>query len=227
MRRGRRTARRDVSASTALGRDDLDDASAAWLRALGSSGAERDAAHARLHDLLRRAAHREVRRRAAQLRTTGTELDDLAAQAATDALVAILARLDDFRGESRFTTWAYKFVVLDVSSKVARHRWHHDAPPAAETDWSALPDRLGIGPEAFAVQRDLVRAVRRAVEDDLTEHQRRVFVAAVVDGTPLDVLALELGSTRGALYKALFDARRKIRERLVSDGYLDTLVRHR
>lgn len=204
----------------------LDEDSTTWLRGLGADGAERDAACARLHDLLRRAARREVGRRAAQLRTSGTELDDLALQAADDAMVSLLGKLGEFRGESRFTTWAYKFVVLEVSSKVARHRWHHDAPTVGESDWSALPDRLGTGPEAYAVQRDLVRAVRRAVETDLTEHQRRVFVAAVLDGVPIDVLAIELGSTRGALYKNLFDSRRKIRERLVADGYLDTLVRH-
>ncbi|MDM7853820.1 RNA polymerase sigma factor [Cellulomonas alba] len=223
----RRAAAEEPQRVTATRGGALDEASTTWLRTLAADGAERDAACARLHDLLRRAAHREVARRAGQLRTTGTELDDLALQAADDAMVSVLGKLGEFRGESRFTTWAYKFVVLEVSSKVARHRWHHDAPTVAETDWSALPDRLGLGPEAYAVQRDLVRAVRRAVEAELTERQRGVFVAAVLDGVPLDVLAIELGSTRGALYKSLFDSRRKIRERLVADGYLDTLVRHR
>ena len=72
-----------------------------------------------------------------------------------------------------------------------------------------------------------VRALRRAVEDELTEHQRRVFTAIVVDGVPLDALAAKLGSSRNALYKTMFDARRKLRASLVANGYLcENPVRH-
>jgi RNA polymerase sigma-70 factor (ECF subfamily) len=63
--------------------------------------------------------------------------------------------------------------------------------------------------------------VRRVVEDELTEHQRRVFVAIVVDGIPADALATRLGLQRNAIYKVIFDARRKIRRALVAKGHLD------
>ena len=101
----------------------FDSASEEWLKNL--TGSERDAAVGRLHELLVWAARREVHRRSTGLRVTGPELDDLAFQAAADALVSVLAKLHQFRGESRFTTWAYKFVMFEVSTKLARHFWRH------------------------------------------------------------------------------------------------------
>src|ERR1700727_1185490 len=100
-----------------------------WIRALAATGAEQEAALARLHALLLRIAQGELRRRAGRLRIAGPELDDLAYQAAADALLAITAKLGQFRGESRFTTWAYRFVIVEVSAKVGRHFWAN--PPAS------------------------------------------------------------------------------------------------
>jgi RNA polymerase sigma-70 factor (ECF subfamily) len=171
--------------------------------------------------MLLRIAHGELRRRSGQLRITGPELDDLAYQAAADALLAIMAKVGQFRGESRFTTWAYKFVIFEVSAKVGRHFWAN--PPAAmdAEDWDRLPDRFGLEPARAAERRELASAVRRAVDEQLTPRQRQVFVAIVLDGVPLDALAIRLGSTRNAIYKTMFDARRKLRAALAAHGYLD------
>ena len=87
--------------------------------------------------------------------------------------------------------------------------------------WERIPDRFSAGPAEHAESRELAGALRRAVTEALTERQRDIFVAIVVDGIPLDALAAELGSTRNALYKTMFDARRKIRAHLVAHGYLD------
>jgi RNA polymerase sigma-70 factor (ECF subfamily) len=151
----------------------------------------------------------------------GRELDDVAHQAAGDAMLAILGKLGDFRGESRFTTWAYRFVILEVSAKLGRHYWRN--PPVAldAGQWERLPDRFGIDPARQAEAAGVLAEVRRVVDDELTAHQRRVFVAIVVDGIPLDALAAELGLRRNALYKVIFDARRKIRRALVANGYLE------
>ena len=93
----------------------LDAESEEWLRSLHADGAERDAAIERLHGLLLRAARFEVARRRPGLpHLRGDELDDIATEAADDALMSILRRLDDFRGASRFTTWAYKFALLEL-----------------------------------------------------------------------------------------------------------------
>ena len=166
-------------------------------------------------------AHAEVRRRDNRLRLAGPELEDLADQAADDALLAITAKLHTFRGESRFTTWAYAFVIREVSNKLGRHFWRRPTTTMETADWERLPDRFGMGPAESAQHRDLLLALRHVVEEELTDHQRRVFTAIVVDGTPLDALAVRLDSNRNALYKTMFDARRKIRAALVAKGHLD------
>ena len=170
----------------------LDADSAEWLRVLADAGPRREAALARLHELLLRIARGEVRRRGPRLQITGPELDDLAHQAAADALIAITGKIGQFRGESRFTTWAYKFVIFEVSAKIGRHFWRHPSVPFDAEDWDRLPGRFGFDPAQEAEWRDLLAALRRAVDERLTARQRRVFVAIVLNGVPLDTLVLEM-----------------------------------
>src|SRR5258708_23938818 len=133
-----------VGGTPAAARLDLE--SAEWLRVLGEVGPRREAALARLHELLVRVARGEAARRGPRLRISGPELDDLACQAASDALLAITGKIGQFRGESRFTTWAYKFVIFDVSAKVAMHFWRHPSVPLDAEDWDRLPARFGFDP---------------------------------------------------------------------------------
>jgi RNA polymerase sigma-70 factor, ECF subfamily len=200
---------------------DLDGESSAWLSRLAAGGGERRAAEGELYARLVRIASAEVRRRSASTPVTGPELDDVAHQAAADAMIAMLGKLGEFRGESRFTTWAYRFVILEVSAKLGRHYWRN--PPVAldAGQWERLPGRFGLDPVRHAESAAMLAEVRRVVKDELTEHQRRVFTAIVVDGIPLDALAAKLGLRRNAVYKVIFDARRKIRQSLVANGYLD------
>jgi RNA polymerase sigma-70 factor, ECF subfamily len=197
----------------------VDHESVEWVRDL--AGGQREAAQARLHAELLRIARGEMHRRAPGLRVSGPELDDLTHQAAADALLAIIAKLGQFRGERRFTTWAYKFVIFEVSTKVGRHYWRHPTVPFDAEDWDRLPDRFGFDPAHESEAREFVTAVRRAVDDELSERQRRIFIAIVVNGVPLDALVAELGTNRNAIYKTLFDARRKLRATLVANGYID------
>jgi RNA polymerase sigma-70 factor (ECF subfamily) len=111
-------------------------------------------------------------------------------------------------------------VVLEVSSKLGRHFWQRPAVVLDAAGWDRLPDRFGISPAEYAERQDLAAALRRAVEEELTERQRRVFVAIVVHGVPLDALVVQLGSSRNAIYKTMFDARRKLRAALAARGYL-------
>ena len=140
----------DETPVTATG---LDPESAWWLRVLAETGPPREAALARLHELLVRVARAEVRRRGPRVRIAGPELDDLACQAAADALMAITGKLGQFRGESRFTTWAYKFVIFEVSAKIGRHFWRNPGVPLDAEDWDRLPDRFGFDPAREAEWR--------------------------------------------------------------------------
>ena len=198
-----------------------------WVRELSGTGPQRETGLARLHELLLRIARTELQRRSGQFRISGPELDDLAYQAAADALLAIDLKLGQFRGESRFTTWAYKFVIFEVSAKLGRHFWAHPAIPMDTEDWDRLPDRFGPDPARETELRELADAVRRAVDEQLTPRQRQVFVALVLNGVPMDALVVQLGSTRNAIYKTMFDARRKLRAALAANGYSgDQTSRH-
>jgi RNA polymerase sigma-70 factor (ECF subfamily) len=192
----------------------LDDESRAWLADLRSSGTAHDDAVERLHDLLLRAARFEVARRRPTLpHLRGNELDDIALEAADDALMSVLARLDDFRGLSRFTTWVYKFGLYEAAAKLRRRAWQGREIPLEPESWGMF-ETASHGPHETLEQSELLEAVKDGIETALTPHQRQVLVALAVNGVPIDVLAERLGTTRGALYKTLHDARRKLRDEL-------------
>src|SRR3954447_8052503 len=186
----------------------------AWLAALRGPAGVREEAVAELHDLLLRGARFELNRRRQTLsHVPYGEFDDLATQAANDALVAILAKLDTFRGASRFTTWAYKFVLLEAGVKARRRAWH-GREVSLDVDSSPLLRDVRPSAQQRLEEAETLAAIRDAVRTALTPHQREVFAALALNGVPIDVLAERLGTTRGALYKTLHDARRKLRATL-------------
>jgi RNA polymerase sigma-70 factor, ECF subfamily len=196
----------------------MDEESRQWLDELRSDGAVRDQATARLHDVLLGAARFEVARRRSTLpHLRGNEPNDIAHEAAADALMSVLARLDDFRGASRFTTWAYKFALLEAAVKLRKRAWQGREVPV-EPETLGLFSSGMLGPDAEVEQNELVAALQNGINEVLTPHQRRVLVALAVNGVPIDVLADRLSTTRGALYKTLHDARVKLREHLEAQG---------
>jgi len=190
-----------------------------WLVGLRADGRKRDRMTALLYDDLLRVAHIEVRQRGTGRGITGPELDDLAHQAAADAMMAVISRLDEFRGESKFTTWAHRFVALDVMHKLGRHFWLRPFVPL-ENDEIAGPGPATEDPEEMVQWRALLEGVRRALDQDLTARQRSAFVELVWHGNTPEGLARQLGTNRNAIHKMVFDARRRIRTRLAADGLL-------
>lgn len=189
----------------------------AWVRALRSSGTEREEAAARLHALLVRAARFELIRRRGAWNDWSESLDDLAVQSADNALSALMAKLDHYRFESRFTTWAYKFAILEAAVLARRRSWQ---------DRELLTDPHSCARLSHATRdltddlaaRERLRQVMGAIQTELSPHQREVLTTLVLDGVPIDVLAERLNTSRGALYKTLHDARRKLRDVLGSEG---------
>ena len=183
----------------------------AWLEALRSEGAERQAAAEKLHALLLRAARFELARRGGMLDGAGRDtIEDLATHSANDALSAILGKLDEYRFESRFTTWAYKFAILEAAVRTRRRAWQDRELPIEPDAWSLLPART-LEPSEQLEQRERLTAILDAIRTELSPHQREVLSALVLAEVPIDVLAERLSTTRGALYKTLHDARRKLR----------------
>jgi RNA polymerase sigma-70 factor, ECF subfamily len=192
-----------------------------WLTVLRADGPEREQAVARLHELMVRAARFELgRRRAALSHVRGEELDDIAMQAANDALMAVLAKLDDFRGASRFTTWAYKFALLEAGVKLRRRAWQEREVVLESDAWAAFADR-GSPIQAELESAELLGHLKEAIDSCLTPHQREVFVALALNEVPIDVLSERLDTTRGALYKTLHDARKKLRGELAAAGLVE------
>lgn len=192
------------------------DPSLDWVQVLRASGPERDAALRRLHELLVKAARHQVWRMRAQL-AAATDVDDIANQAADDAMVAILGKLDTFAGRSHFTTWAYKFAILNAAVHVRRQCWRDRDVPLDDPD--LIVERAPT-PDAYAEASELGAVLVTAVSVVLTPHQRRIVVALLIDEVPVDVLAERLGTSRNAVYKTLYDARVALRAHLRATGYL-------
>jgi RNA polymerase sigma-70 factor (ECF subfamily) len=173
---------------------------------------------AELHCLLLRAATFEVRRRSiAYPDLRASDHDDLARQSADDAMMSILRKLGDFKGQSRFTTWAYKFAIVEAGAKVRRQAWRQRELPYGSMHLLEVRDDAP-SPHQHAETQDLLAALREEIDRQLTAHQRTVLVAIALNDVPIDVLAERLNSTRGAVYKTLHDARRKLRAALAARG---------
>ncbi len=91
-------------------------------------------------------------------------------------------------------------------------------------DDAAFVDELRkAGASAYVLKqsasRELLDAVRVAIQEQLTERQRDVLLWTTVAEVPIDVLAERLDTSRGALYKVLHDARRKLRACLLERGF--------
>jgi RNA polymerase sigma-70 factor, ECF subfamily len=192
-----------------------------WVEALSIPGPRQDHALRVLHTLMVRAARRQVQRMQPLLGGVGVQLvDELANQAADEAMMTLLGKLATFEGRSRFTTWAYKFAVLQAATVVRSVSWRNRD---VHLDGLELLPDLDPHPGQYAEAADLAAAVRAGLDTELSAHQRRIVVALLVDGVPIDVLAERLGTTRNALYKTLHDARKRLRAHLCRTGHLGDL----
>jgi RNA polymerase sigma-70 factor (ECF subfamily) len=193
----------------------LDRDSQVWVERLDPTSPEYTEALEELYNLLLKAARFEVGRRRNSSAELSDDSEDLARQAAADGLRAVVENLGEFRGQSRFTTWAYKFALLEAARSVRRHAWQSRELPLEPASWHLTQDGRADVDHDFEVAQRLA-ALRVAIQTDLNRDQRQVLVATTLNQVPIDVLADRLGSTRGALYKTIHDARRKLREALAA-----------
>jgi RNA polymerase sigma-70 factor (ECF subfamily) len=205
----------------------IDAESQSWLDRLTPGSPDLERGIEELHSLLLKGARFEIRRRlATHPHLRGADYDDLAQQSADDALLSVLRKLDDFHGESRFTTWAYKFALLEAASAVRARSWQgREIPP--EPEWWTLPRSTGTSSQEKLETKELLGALKTAMTTALSPHQREVLVAVALNDVPIDVLATRLGRSRGAIYKTVHDARRNLRAAIAARGIGPGDVLHR
>jgi RNA polymerase sigma factor (sigma-70 family) len=182
-----------------------------WLAAL--RGPRRDQALADLRTML-------VRGLRAALRGGANGAESLVEDFAQEALIKILANLDSFRGESRFTVWAQKVAIRTAFAEMRRRKWRdvslEEASLRRNESVSMSVDSLA-DPEQVATQRTIMVEFRRLVDEELTDKQRRALLAAL-GGMHLEEVAQRMGTNRNALYKLLHDARKRLKRRMVAEG---------
>lgn len=191
-----------------------------WVNGLAGRGVDHERTCRDLHAILLRAAKFEVGQRRTAHQLGGADLDDIACQAASDALLLIIRKAGEFRGDSRFTTWATRFVRFEVRAKLrqyaSRHRTVALAPEHQEQLVAANSD-----PSVQAEGQELAEAIHRVVNDRFSSHQRTVFLALLMrDATPAD-LASRMGLNANAIYQIAFRARHCLRRQLRANGFLD------
>ncbi len=108
--------------------------------------------------------------------------------------------------------------MFEVSAQVARHAWQRRPPEVEQLAWDRLPDPMARSSEERLEQRARLEVLSCAIAE-LTERQREVFVAVALNDVPIDVLAVKLRTNRNAIYKNLFDARRRLRARMAAAGH--------
>lgn len=152
-----------------------------------------------------------------------TDLEAQVDDFAQDAILRILDKMDTFRGESRFTTWAQKVAVRVAFTEMRRQRWKdislEDLLPEDSGDFTPLvladpsPD-----PEKLASQSQLLEMIEKMMSEELTDRQRTALLAVVQGGMPLEEVARRMDTNRNALYKLLHDARKQMRARMLEKG---------
>ena len=193
-------------------RPELDAESRSWLKRLRADDPTRSEAVAELYDRLRREAAFHIRYRVTNLaQFPRSDIEDLATQAAGDALLALLRKLDDYRGDSQFWTWARRFAELEAPVSIRRRLGHDRVGISRDPDLLDEVVDPGRSVHDRAEVRELLREISDVVTVELTGRQRRVLMATV-DGVPTPTLAAELEATPGAIYKCLHDARVKLRQ---------------
>ena len=193
----------------------LDLESRVWLERLHGAEPTRGSAVAELYERLRREAAFHIRHRVrnrAELHRG--DIDDLATEAAGDALMVLLRKLDDFRGESRFWTWARRFAALEAPVSIRRRVGRDRLGIAADPELAfGVPDAACSAQELLET-RELLQRVSDIVANQLTNRQRTILIATAVNGVSPQTLACQLHTTPGAIYKTLHDARRKLKANL-------------
>jgi RNA polymerase sigma-70 factor (ECF subfamily) len=183
-----------------------------WWERLHAPEPTRGRAIAELHERLRREAAFQIRLRVANLTAfPRSDIDDLATQAAGDALIALLGKLEDFRGDSQFWTWARRFAALEAPVSIRRRLGHDRVGISRDPDQAGRVVDRAHSAQDHAELHELLQGVGQVMRDELSARQRTILTEIAINGASTATLAEQFDATPGAIYKSLHDARRKVR----------------
>jgi RNA polymerase sigma-70 factor, ECF subfamily len=197
-----------------------------WLHDLAAGGDKQEAAITDLRNLLLRATLYFFNRNLGDFSNlTRDKILQIAEDCAQDALIAVLNHLSDFRGDSKFTTWVYKFAINIALMTARREFWKGKSlEDVSSLDGSMHLDGSGdqsslLTPDQSVLQEETIHTLHAVIEQELTEKQRQVLILIVFNEVPMDEVVQQLGINRNAIYKILHDARRKLKSSLQARGF--------
>lgn len=171
-----------------------------WVEALSSRGGTQASALEDLREILTKGLSRALPGHA--------YIDDFV----QESLVLVLRHLDSYQGRSKFTTWAFKIAIRTAFSELRRKRWK-------DVSLKGEMKSKESSPEEVAEKSAEMEWFNRAMAEELTEKQRTALQAVVMGGIPLEVVAERMHTNRNALYKLLHDARNRLKQRWLRDGF--------
>jgi RNA polymerase sigma-70 factor (ECF subfamily) len=191
-----------------------------WISDLSTDGAPREAALEDLHAIILRGLPFALSR---WLSPSNPQFDSLTEEVAQETLLRVLDQLHTFEGRSMFTTWVHKIAIRIALTELRRKRWQDSSlDEMVDNEETPVSPRIledsSATPEQTAERADMMERVRRVIDEELTERQRRALIMLGLQGMPMEEAARRLKTNRNALYKLLHDARLRLKQRLQTEG---------
>ncbi|MCK5735464.1 MAG: sigma-70 family RNA polymerase sigma factor [Spirochaetaceae bacterium] len=179
-----------------------------WLDCLSDSHSEYDSALSDLRIFLMKGLFRTFK---GHRKISSENLEDFC----QEALIRILLKIDSYRGQARFTTWAMKVAVNLVLSEIRKKSWENISLEALDSSEPFLDTggRKGIfsSTERYVMRKEMAELCNRLIDHSLSDRQRTAMVYSMKYGMPLEEIAGKMKTTRNGIYKLLHDARKKLK----------------
>jgi RNA polymerase sigma-70 factor (ECF subfamily) len=191
-----------------------------WISDLSKDGAAREAALEDLHAIILHGLPFALSR---WLSPSNPQFESLTEEVAQETLLRVLDQLHTFEGRSMFTTWVHKIAIRIALTELRRKRWQDSSlDEMVDNEETPVSPRIledsSATPEQTAERADMMERVRRVIDEELTERQRRALIMLGLQGMPMEEAARRLKTNRNALYKLLHDARLRLKQRLQTEG---------
>jgi RNA polymerase sigma-70 factor (ECF subfamily) len=191
-----------------------------WLTELRDDHPQQSTAIEDLRKYLRRGVLAYLYSRSDLGHLAEQELGQMADDFTQDALLKVQSNLDNFKGKSKFTTWASKIAANHTISELRRAKWRDYSLDAMTESGSSIqeildvPEKQGANPDKENERRQIWSAIEQVINNELTDRQRQALVAVRVENIPIAEVARLLDTNSNNVYKLIHDARLKLKRQL-------------